>query len=502
MHRISRTDRQAKVMRSGIASKRDFARRMFTSSLALLLLAVLALPGINATEIETYAFEKVWWRTDLPVANGHVNRTWVWGPEPISSLLLEPYDQGQASGIEGTRWVQYFDKTRVEITRADGARDGDWHVTNGLLARELITGRMQLGDEHYVWNDPADINVAGDHDDLTAPTYRSLNVVLEATPLPHGSTVTQTIDRHGNVGHNDAHAGYGVETLQAVEQTNRTIASVFWNFMNAEGTIYDGFDFVHGRLFQQPFFATGLPITEPYWTTVRVGGEPRDVLIQAFERRVLTYTPGNPSGWQVEAANVGRHYYRWRYMDGEQQALRSSEITSTRDLSGNLIFMGEVANNSRATYAEVEVTMNIYDHAGGHIAEFRTYLDSALIEPGERLPFQIWTEYTGEFANYDISIRSRPSYRFYRADVVVEHEEGIWASATRFDVRGTVRNSGTSSGDYMQFVVALYDDAGRVVGYRWGMLDPVVLDPGEHAIFETTFFDPPRFSHHAVFILD
>ena len=37
------------------------------------------------------------------------------------------------------------------------------------------------------------------------------------------------------------------------------------------------------------------------------------MLVQAFERRLLTYVPGNPPGWQVEAGNVGRHYYEWRY---------------------------------------------------------------------------------------------------------------------------------------------------------------------------------------------
>jgi len=38
-----------------------------------------------------------------------------------------------------------------------------------------------------------------------------------------------------------------------------------------------------------------------------------DPLVQAFERRVLTYTPGNPTGFVVEAGNVGAHYYQWRY---------------------------------------------------------------------------------------------------------------------------------------------------------------------------------------------
>ena len=61
------------------------------------------------------------------------------------------------------------------------------------------------------------------------------------------------------------------------------------------------------------FYATGYPISEAYWTTVLVAGVPQDVLVQAFERRVLTYTPSNPAGWEVEAGNVGQHYHRWRY---------------------------------------------------------------------------------------------------------------------------------------------------------------------------------------------
>jgi hypothetical protein len=46
---------------------------------------------------------------------------------------------------------------------------------------------------------------------------------------------------------------------------------------------------------------------------VKVGGQVKDVLVQCFERRCLTYTPSNPTGWQVEMGNVGRHYYSWRY---------------------------------------------------------------------------------------------------------------------------------------------------------------------------------------------
>lgn len=44
-----------------------------------------------------------------------------------------------------------------------------------------------------------------------------------------------------------------------------------------------------------------------------VNGQEQDVLVQLYERRVLTYTPSNPDGWQVEMGNVGQHYRHWRY---------------------------------------------------------------------------------------------------------------------------------------------------------------------------------------------
>ncbi|HET9017630.1 MAG TPA: peptidase domain-containing protein, partial [Thermomicrobiaceae bacterium] len=89
--------------------------------------------------------------------------------------------------------------------------------------------------------------------------------------------------------------------------------SVFWSFMNSSGPVYQGGGFIQDKLFQNPYYATGYPITEAYWTTVKVGGVAKRVLVQVFERRVLTYTPSNPAGWQVESGNVGLQYHQWRY---------------------------------------------------------------------------------------------------------------------------------------------------------------------------------------------
>ncbi len=78
-----------------------------------------------------------------------------------------------------------------------------------------------------------------------------------------------------------------------------------------------GVIFENGRYTQGPIldwlFVVGRPISEPYWARVKVAGVEKDVLMQAFERRVLTYTPDNATEWRVEMGNVGQHYLRWRY---------------------------------------------------------------------------------------------------------------------------------------------------------------------------------------------
>jgi hypothetical protein len=253
------------------------------------------------------AFHDTWARQDLPIDEGLINRTWLWGPGD-NGTTTEPY--AEAPG--GMRTVEYYDKSRMEVTYPDAQGEG-WFVTNGLLATELITGQMQLGDNLFVQGDPAAIPVAGDADDVSGPRYASFTGVLDAAALAPGSVVEQTIDSAGVVSSDPALASYGVTAGAVDAQTGHSIASVFWSYLNSTGIIWNGASYVEGALFEPWFFATGLPITEPYWARVKVRGVVQDVLVQCFERRCLTYTPDNPAGWEVEQGNIGMHYFRWRY---------------------------------------------------------------------------------------------------------------------------------------------------------------------------------------------
>jgi len=256
------------------------------------------------------AFVTLWARTDEPVAAGVVNRTWMWGPEPVTIVLREPY----LDAPDGERLVQYWDKARMEIN--DPAADPDlaWFVTNGLLVTEMMTGQIQTGHTAIDWRAPAEINVAGDPDDPGSVTYAVLAGLMDQPPHPDG-VITATLNGAGDIGQDTTLATHGVTAGPLADETLHRVASVFWEFMTSHGEVLHNGTLVSAPLFENPYYATGLPVTEAYWTQVEVGGTRTMVLLQAFERRALSYTPDNLPGWQVEAGNVGLHYYRWRYGD-------------------------------------------------------------------------------------------------------------------------------------------------------------------------------------------
>lgn len=256
------------------------------------------------------AFQQVWNRTDSLVLNGAAQgRSWIWGPGPQASAY-EPYTDSP----NGLRLVQYFDKGRMEINNPSADRNGQYFVSSGLLAKELVSGSIQTGNNSYQNIGPAQVPIAGDSDDTNGPTYAAMSNLLNAPSVQLYQPETLTIDHVGNTGDNPALAGYGVTAAYYIPETKHSIASPFWGFLNSTGLVQDSAgNRVVAPLFSPTFYVTGLPITEAYWAKVKVGGQVKDVLIQVFERRVLTYTPSNSAAFQVEMGNVGRAYFQWRY---------------------------------------------------------------------------------------------------------------------------------------------------------------------------------------------
>lgn len=290
------------------------------------------------------AFLRKWQRTDRPVLLGRANRPWVWGPVSFAAAR-EAYAQGRG----GARAVQYFDKARMEINDPGGDLTSRFFVTNGLLVVELVSGRIQTGNNEFEpARPPAQVPVAGDPDSPDALTYASLAPVASLSGNNRaadrtGQQVTAVLDRSGTTREDPARAG-SVRIARYEPVLGHNIPSVFWDFMNQEGPVQissPGANLSAGSEEEREAGAgaaagsstnltmqtipigqerildwevdLGYPITEPYWTNVKISGASKWVLVQAFQRRVLTYVADNPPGWQVEMGNVGRHYYAWRY---------------------------------------------------------------------------------------------------------------------------------------------------------------------------------------------
>jgi hypothetical protein len=243
---------------------------------------------------------KLWLAADGPVANGAAARTWIYGPTAFD-IRTEPYVESPG----GQRAVYYFDKARMEITNPNGDRNSQWFISTGRLVAELISGQMQVGNSAFENRAAAQVPVAGDAaaGNPNAPTYASFASVASLNNDKRannraGQPVLEAIDKAGQV--TTLSSAPAQVTYSYYDNTlGHNVPDVIMNWT--------------ASLPNPWVFVLGLPLAEPYWARVKVGGVEKDVLIQIFERRAVTYTPSNDPVWRVEMGNVGQHYHTWRY---------------------------------------------------------------------------------------------------------------------------------------------------------------------------------------------
>jgi hypothetical protein len=296
-------------------------RRLVLLSLAAVVMtttwpAGVAAQGTPIPNLGSPAFARVWARTDYPVVDGKAQRSLYFGPANLLSCR-----ENYVEAPEGMRLVTYLDKARLELT--DPAAN---QVTAGLLAKELISGSMQFGNSSFRRYGPANVPVAGDPVQSDAPTYASFAGVssVEAgtnrAERRFGQVVTDTLNRAGQRGADASLGRYDVRYVDFREELSHNIPDKFADFFYQRGTIANVADdgsisFSEDTLIDW-LAVMGLPISEAYWAQVPVGGATKWVLTQAYERRVITYTPDNEAAYRVEMGNIGQHYKLWRHPDG------------------------------------------------------------------------------------------------------------------------------------------------------------------------------------------
>ncbi len=262
-------------------------------------------------------FKQTWEYSDKLVSEvPGAGRGYTWGQNSFG-ILQEEYNEAPA----GRRMVQYFNKSRMEL-----APDGN-SVTNGLLTKELVGGLRQVGEAKYIQFEPSKTQIAGDDNsaggNTIAPAYASFKKVVT---FSSGENIAPSrVNQAANLGLGKAGEvatltnpptqlliGYYESTL------GHNVPKVFEDYQNLSGQVWNGTNYQKGRVYTENPTTNvfGYPISEAYWVRAVVAGVEKDVLVQLFERRVLTYTPSNAEPFKVEMGNIGQHYYQWRYLSG------------------------------------------------------------------------------------------------------------------------------------------------------------------------------------------
>lgn len=272
----------------------------------------------------------MWQAADGSVSKG-ASHSWVWGP----GAFLTTYEP--AATPSGNHLVQYFDKGRLEVNDPSADPNSPWYVTSGLLVKEMISGQLQNTDG-YEQRTPASIPVAGDD----GPSYADFANLTAPSLNRTGVAIQQLLGNNGQVDtlipiperQTDITAAYFDSA------SGHNIASPFWQLAQAGSPL----------LAPNWLYVLGHPITEPYWAAVTIDGQNATVLVQLFERRALTYNPANPLAFQVEFANIGRAYYKWRYSSPLAHEQKPPRDYTSYDVATTIHANRSVSVREMATY--------------------------------------------------------------------------------------------------------------------------------------------------------
>jgi hypothetical protein len=176
---------------------------------------------------------------------------------------------GALTEIEGFP-AQYFEKGRIEDHRSETTNPA-WAFLYGRLVPEMMernpNGSVSTTDTTY-----ADLQARND--------------VTDRWPVPNGYRPgTTMMTREGVFIPFDPQ-------LKAVP--GYKVPDFFWNYINRTDIFPGGW--LHD---------IGLPMTDAFESSVVKNGERRGIIMQAFERTVLTYDSENPAQWRTERGNIG-----------------------------------------------------------------------------------------------------------------------------------------------------------------------------------------------------
>ena len=182
-----------------------------------------------------------------------------------------------AAGVWNGLPFQLFEKGRLEDHHANPTLPPERRFQYGLLADELIKAGVQLP-------------IGGDTSTLTYADLRPRAAPAARLAPPAGFTGMTTVLADGSV-----FVPFSADLSPA---PGHAVPPGFWAYINRQDLFPGGW-----------LHHVGLPITEPLEAVVDKGPDKgRRIVLQAFQRTILTDDPLNTPQWRIERVNVGTDY--------------------------------------------------------------------------------------------------------------------------------------------------------------------------------------------------
>lgn len=166
-------------------------------------------------------FVDVWERSDRPVEQAYLTRTWMRGSGGIAPA------------------------------------DSDWRIIQVLLTTEPMTGNLQFSDAAFEHHASVDICVAGDpvnDESLNCAQMGSLNF---RSTCSGDDLIIRALTSGGQISRKSSLDAFVVSRACSIPQPENHIASIFCDFVNSTGTIFKNHQFLAREVFSDPFAAMG-----------------------------------------------------------------------------------------------------------------------------------------------------------------------------------------------------------------------------------------------------
>jgi len=151
--------------------------------------------------------------------------------------------------------------------------------------------------------------------------------------------------------------------------------------------------------------------------------------------------------------------------------------------SSSLYIVGEVLNNTGSNVRFVKIYGTLRNGSGNVVGSDYTYSDISILSPQMTSPFMLIFSDVQPWSTYELNVVWSTTSEYPRV-LEVLNRTSYFDSLHAFHVVGEVRNQFTSTREYVEAYVTMYDSAGKVIGVGSTYTNPEHIAPGQTASFD------------------